>query len=313
RVSFADEVLVSTREQFADRTGEHAPGADVLVEPEAKDTGPTLAYATHRCRERFGECVVLAVPSDHVIGGPDAGKSAEGGGEGGGFPTTARRAARTAVETGGLVTIGVEPDRPATGYGYIEPGERFGGASGEATGGYRAVERFREKPDAGTAARFLEAGFLWNAGIFAWTPTAFFEAARESPLASLVETLQEGDPERGFRKVESVSVDFAVVEPAAERGEVFVVPADFAWDDLGAWDALRRVLPADEDGNVTAGEALALDSAGNVLASDDKHVSVVGVEDLVVAAFDDRVLVVPAEQAQRVREVVERLREEDDF
>jgi mannose-1-phosphate guanylyltransferase len=307
RCAFADEVVVSTREAFASRIHDHAPDADVLVEPAAKDTGPALAYATHWCRETFGDCVVLAVPSDHVVGPRDGGESGNCGESGteSGFEATARQAADAAVETEGLVTVSIRPDRPATGYGYVEPGA--------ARDGYHAVEQFREKPDRETAERFVEEGFLWNTGTFAWTPTAFFDAASEGALGPLVEALDAGDPDRGFEAVESLSVDYAVFEPAADRGEVAVVTADYAWDDLGTWDALRRVLPADEDGNVTVGDVLTVDAGGNVVASDDTHVSVVGADDLVVAASDDRVLVVPADEAQRVREVVERLREDDAF
>ena len=284
RVGFADEVYVSTRERYADAVREHAPEAGVLVEPEGKDTGPALVYATHRIREQVGDAVVLALPSDHVVSGR--------------FARTARRAVRVADETEGLVTIGVEPTRPATGYGYIEPGEAFDG--------YARVARFREKPDRETAAGLVEQGCYWNAGMFAWTPDALLREARDSPLAPLVDALDDGDPEAGFDAVDPVSIDYAVME---RTRDAYVVPAGFEWDDLGAWDALERVRDADEDGNAVLGDALAVDASGNVVAG-DKHVSVVGVDDLVVAAYDDRVLVVPKADAQRVREVVARLKDQ---
>jgi len=288
RLDFADEVFVVTDERLAPRVHEHAPTAGVLVEPQARDTGPALVYATHRIREQVGDCVVLAVPSDHVVDGA--------------FADTARRAARVAVETGGLVTIGVEPTGPATGYGYIQP-------EAEQSGAF-SVAQFREKPDRETAKRFVRDGFYWNAGMFAWTPEALLREAHESPLAPLVEALESGEPPTGFAAVDAVSIDYAVLE---RTDRAFVVPADFEWDDLGAWDALERVLESDADGNAVLGDALAVDATGNVLASDDAHVSVVGVDDLVVAAFDDRVLVVPKKESQRVREVVSRLRAEGLF
>jgi len=122
-----------------------------------------------------------------------------------------------------------------------------------------------------------------------------------------VDGLESGDPGAAFAAVDPVSVDYAVLERAAD---VRVVPAAFDWDDVGAWDALARLLDGE---NATLGDSLAIDASGNVLASDDKHVSVVGADDLVVAAFDDRVLVVPTDDAQRVREVVAELREEELF
>ena len=289
RVGFADEVYVSTTAEYADRVREAVPEAGILVEPASKDTGPALAYAAHRARRQVGECVVLCVPSDHRIAGD--------------FESTARTATRAAVETEGLVTFGVEPTGPATGYGYVEPGE--------SRGEYAEIEQFREKPDAATAERFVEEGFYWNAGLFAWTPDAFLRAARDSPLAPLVAALEAGDPERGFADVESVSVDYAVMERA---DDAYVVPADFEWDDVGSWDAIERVVETDEEGNAILGDALTVDAADNVVATDgDAHVSVVGVEGLVVAAYDDRVVVAPKDDAQRVREVVARLREDGRF
>ncbi|WP_101295177.1 mannose-1-phosphate guanylyltransferase [Halegenticoccus soli] len=290
RASFADETFVSTREAFAPEVPEHAPDATVIVEPEAKDTGPALVYATHRIREVVGDCVVLALPSDHHVAGDAA------------FEATARTGARVAADAGSLVTFGVEPTRPDTGYGYVEPGAD--------RGDHFELAGFHEKPDAETAARYVEAGYLWNAGIFAWTPEALLGAARDSPLAPLVEALESGDPEAGFGAVDPVSVDYAVMERAADAA---VVPADFAWDDLGSWDALERTLEPDSAGNVALGDALAVDASGNVIASDDKHVSLVGVEGLAVIAWDDRVLVVPKAEAQRVREVVAALKEEERF
>ncbi|MCF2239811.1 MULTISPECIES: mannose-1-phosphate guanylyltransferase [Halobacterium] len=278
RAAFADDLLAVTREAYADRVRDEVPEATVLVEPAGKDTGPALAYAASEVRARFGEdAVMLCLPSDHVVGD--------------GFQETAETAVDVAARTDGLVTIGVEPDRPATGYGYIEPGDDHGD--------HRGVAVFREKPDAETASRLVDRGCLWNAGMFAWTPTAFLDAARSGPLDPLVDALAtDADPATAFERVDPVSVDYAVLERAAD---VRVVPAAFDWDDLGAWNALGRLLDGE---NAVLGDATTIDATGNVLASDDKHVSVVGVDDLVVAAYDDRVLVVPRADAQRVREVV---------
>ena len=287
RAAFAEETYVLTREDFADEIHEYAPDAAVLTEPAPKDTGPALTYAAHRIREQVGDCVLLVLPSDHVVGE--------------GFRPVAKRAARVAVETEGLVTLGVEPTRAETGYGYIEPGA--------AREGYETVERFHEKPDAETAREYVDRGCYWNAGMFAWTPETFLSAARDSPLSALVDALDHGEPAAGFDAVDPVSVDYAVLERA---DEVAVVPAGFEWDDLGAWDAVGRHLPADADGNTVLGDALTIDAADNVVATDG-HVSLVGVSDLVVASFGDRTLVVPRAESQRVREAVARLRDGDRF
>ncbi|NIB99666.1 sugar phosphate nucleotidyltransferase [Halobacterium sp. R2-5] len=286
RAGFADELFVVTRESYADRVRDIVPEASVLVEPAGRDTGPALAYAASDIRERYPDAVLLCLPSDHVVGD--------------GFRATAETAADVAARTDALVTLGVEPDRPATGYGYIQPGDD--------RGDHYEVAQFREKPDEETAAELLDAGCFWNAGMFAWAPDAFLAAARDGPLEPLVDALETGgDVDGAFEETEPVSVDYAVLERAAD---VRVVPADFEWDDVGAWDALLRLADGE---NATLGDSLAVDASGNVLASDDKHVSVVGADDLVVAAFDDRVLVVPTDEAQRVREVVAELREDELF
>jgi len=293
RAGFADEVYVLTRPDLTDRVREHAPNAAVLAEPEPGDTGPALVYAAHRVSEQVGECVLVCLPSDHHVAT-------------GGFAATMERAARVAVETDGLVAVGVEPTRPETGYGYVDPGTTAETAAGDE---YVPVERFTEKPDREAAMRYRHRGYYWNAGMFVWTPDALLREARDSPLAPLVERLDEGDPKAGFAAVEPVSVDYAVMEGT---DEAFLVPAEFEWDDLGTWDAAARVAETDEAGNAVFGDALAVDAEDNVIATDG-HVSVVGVSDLVVASYGDRTLVVPKTQSQRVRDVVDELRDDGSF
>lgn len=285
RVDFADAVYVITGQAYAEPVADIVPEATVLVEPQPRDTGPALVYATHEVRRRETDPVLLCVPSDHVIGA--------------GFEQDANTALEVAVETDGLVTLGVNPTRIATEYGYILPSRR--------QDGYARVDAFHEKPDRETAEVLVDRGAVWNAGIFAWRPETFLDAALLSPLEPLVKALESGEPAAGFESVPAVSVDHAIME---EASNAYVVPASFPWDDLGSWDALDRLLDGE---NAVIGEALTKDASGNVIASDDKHVSVVGVDDLVVAAFDDRVLVVPKARAQEVRALVETLREAGKF
>jgi len=306
RVSFADETVVLTGERYADRIPDHAPDADVLVEPAPKDTGPALVYAAARLRERFDDPVLLNLPSDHHVAGD--------------FETPAREAARVARETEGLVTMGVEPTRPATGNGYIEPSDGGSAGDGEPPE-YSPVARFREKPDRDRAEALVAEGCYWNAGIFAWTPDALLREARGTPLDAIAAATDEPDAATGdddpddtletaVERTDPISIDYAVLE---RTDDAFVVPVSFEWDDLGSWDAMERLVETDADGNAVLGDALAIDAGDNVIATDDTHVSVVGAEDLVVAAYDDRVLVVPKDEAQRVREVVDRLREDGRF
>ncbi|MEF8776584.1 MAG: sugar phosphate nucleotidyltransferase [Haloarculaceae archaeon] len=291
----ADRVYVVTRPDLTETVRTTVPGAAVLTEPEPRDTGPALVYAAVRVREQVGDCVLACLPSDHHVAGD--------------FSGTLERAARTAVETDSLVTIGVEPDRPATEYGYVEPTP---GAGGDTTAGSDVdpapVGRFLEKPDRETAREFVERGWYWNAGMFCWTPEAFLAEARESPLADLVAAVAAGRATEGFATADPVSVDYAVLERAED---VRVVPADFDWDDLGDWNAVGRLLPSGDRENAVLGDGLAIDAAGCVLASDG-HVSVLGVDDLVVASYDGRTLVVPRDRAQDVRQVVAELDEPEE-
>ncbi len=302
RADFADHVAVATRERHADavraRVADAGVDATVLVEPAARDSGPALVHATARLRERHGDPVVVALPSDHAVGDDAA------------FRETATEAAGVAARTGRLVTVGVEPTRPETGYGYLEPGAE--------RDGYRLLDAFHEKPDAATARRYLAGEHLWNAGIFAWTAEAFLAAAHDSPLEPLVAAADRGEPgdPAAFEAVPAVSVDHAVMERAAADGRVAVVPAAFPWDDLGTWDAVGRAAePVDDDGNVVVGGAAAtlVDATETVVAGDGGHVSVVGVDGLAVVTAGDRVLVVPRAAAGRVREVVARLRADGTF
>lgn len=275
-----DAVYVLTRAEYADRIAEHAPNATVMIEPQGKDTGPALVYAAHCLRDVASDPVLLCVPSDHYVGSS--------------FAPVTQRAMAVANETEQLVTLGVEPTRAATEYGYIKPGENHGDNY--------SVEGFYEKPDPGAASRYIYNDYYWNAGVFAWTPEALLSAAQNTELGPLVEALRAGNEQKGFNAVDPVSIDHAVLE--ATDG-LRMVPADLTWDDLGSWDALKRVRDADENGTVTLGDVLTIDADDCVIAADEgSHISAVGVSNLTIAAYDGRVLVVPTSETQRVREVV---------
>ncbi|MFC6873631.1 mannose-1-phosphate guanylyltransferase [Halobellus marinus] len=331
-----DEVVVVTRDTYVDGVRERVPEATVLVEPVGRDTGPALLYATHWIDRTYDDPVVVALPSDHLVGE--------------GFAPAIERGVAVAAATDRLVTFGVEPTRPETGYGYIEAaiddadesteaGESVGDADGSTEAStdrdveWYPVRSFHEKPDADTAEAYVAAGHYWNAGLFAWRPAAFLEAAAASPLAELVDALRTAEAAAGdgedtadsagdlgddptvtaaFEAADPVSVDNAVFET---WDRIAVVPVSFTWDDIGAWDALQRVLPADEDGNVVAGDVTlrTLDAGDNVVAADRKHVSLVGVSELAVVAWDDRVLVVPKARAQAVKSLVGALRDHGEF
>ena len=216
------------------------------------------------------------------------------------FLETIERAV-SATAGGNLVCIGIEPDRPETGYGYVETGE----ATGDRT--WRA-RRFVEKPDRATAQGYLaDGGFLWNSGIFVWRAADLLAAVRElAPEISAALPLLESDgPEAFFRAVEPVSVDVAVMErsPAVE-----VVLASFAWDDVGSWNALVRTREADEHGNVLVGSAEAVDAARNVVWAEDGSVVLFDVDDLVVVRSGDVTMITRRSSAPDLKKLVGHLR-----
>jgi mannose-1-phosphate guanylyltransferase len=244
---------------------------------------------------------MVVVPADHLISDGQALRSALAG------------AAATAAARGGLVTLALRPTRAETGYGYLELGEVVGAAAGRPV---QVVNRFVEKPSQELADEFLAAGnYCWNSGMFAWTVEAIRGAIREhlpelaGGLDALISASDElGEDEalrRRYASLPRVSIDFGVMEKAKP---VWAVGVDFAWSDVGSWAGLAETLPS-QDAGVTMGDVVALDSSGSVLVSDGPLVAVVGVHDLVVVATRDAVLVVPKDQAQRVKELVERLRE----
>jgi mannose-1-phosphate guanylyltransferase len=237
---------------------------NLLLEPRAAGTAPVLAWAAAELERNDPDAVMISLHADHVIVPPER------------FRALIARAAELAVEHRRLFTIGAVPTRPETGYGYVRLGTELSGG-----GGYE-VARFVEKPDAETAAGYLAAGdYLWNTGLFVWRAADLLdEMERVSPeLAELIPVVRAGRTEEFFERAPTISIDHAVLERSARVG---VVRATFDWDDVGAWDAVRRTRPADEAGNVVLGPGYAIESRGVTLYADDGPVVAFGVEDLVI-------------------------------
>ncbi|MBI3944500.1 MAG: mannose-1-phosphate guanylyltransferase [Armatimonadetes bacterium] len=265
------------------------PAENYIIEPVGRDTGPSIAYASLTIRRRHPDSTMLVVSADHVIR-PVAR-----------FHRTVERAAEVAQLTHGLVTIGIRPTRPETGYGYIKPGE--------AHHAFQEVERFTEKPDRDTAERFVAEGYYWNSGMFVWEATAICQALN-THLPDIYDGVQRivegGKPaEEVFPELRRVSIDYGVMERA---GNVYVVEADFLWDDVGSWSALERVMESDESRNVVRGDFLAIESDHCIVHSDEGLVAAIGVSDLVIVKAGDVVLVCRKERDQDVKELVQMLK-----
>lgn len=279
------------------------PVEQVIVEPEPRDTAPCAALATARIEAQDPGATMAFLPADHVIEPADV------------FGQLLRRGAELAADGSSLVTFGIRPTHPATGYGYVEQGSPADDAQPPA---FRVL-RFREKPDPATAAEFLRSGaFLWNSGMFVWTARALLDAMRagDPDLAEctgrMLEAARsgaEGDVLREFGKAPKTSVDYAVMEKAPR---VLVVHADLDWNDLGSFTSLGAVSPVDERGNVTslhAGARAVLEQSANcvVYGEGARTVALFGVSDLVVVAVGDAVLVCTKDRAEELKTLVGRL------
>lgn len=273
--------------------------ATIILEPVGRNTAPAVAAAALHLAARHGEAVMLVLPADHVVA--DEGAFA--------------RAVSVAVpqaEQGRLVTFGILPTFPATGYGYIQAGDRL-------TPSVRAVRRFVEKPRRSTAARYLRTGgYLWNSGMFVFSTGAVLEELeRLAPavLAACREALERAEgrdglvllDEAAFSAGPAISIDYAVMEKTSRAA---VVPLDAGWSDVGDWAALWDLADHDPEGNAVGGDVIAIGTRGSLLRSTGRLLGVVGVEDLIVVEAADAVLVAARDRAQDVKELVEQLQRE---
>jgi len=286
----ADHVLVITGKAFVDRTREllqGIPPENVLGEPQPASTGPALTWATHVAATRDPEASVLSLHADWVIG------------DGAAFRLTAARALDVAENEDVLVTVGIVPTRPETGYGYIMPGSDLDGDA-------RHVDRFIEKPDAENAAQLIAQGALWNSGLFAWTAHRFREevVAHAPEIASHLALLEAGKVEEFFARVTPIAIDHSHFE-RSER--VSVVPGRFPWDDVGTWSALGRVRDTDEEGNVLVGSAVSRGAKDCVIWAEDGPVVVDGLEGLVVVRANGVTLVTTRERADDLKTLLSTL------
>jgi mannose-1-phosphate guanylyltransferase len=264
-----------------------------MVEPQARGTAPALAWAAWSALRHDENAVMVSLHADHRVEPESA------------FTRLLTDAARIADDTGLLLTVGVPPTRPETGYGYIQPGAEIGRVDGTRA---RAVAAFHEKPDLGTAREYVAAGHLWNTGLFIWRADRFLEDVREHApdIGAALAHLDRGDVAGYFDAAPSISVDHAVLERSEN---VAVVDATFDWDDVGSWTALARTRPSDPAGNVSVGPVHVAEARGNIVASDGDPVVLWGVDDLVVVRASGVTFVTTRDRAPDLKRLLPELPE----
>lgn len=299
------EHYFTSKDHFVEsRLGRHQ--ARFLLEPEGRNTAPAIAVAAQALAASHGEDVVLVVmAADHLI------QDVEG------FRRAALHAAQLAQQ-GYLVTFGIRPSAPETGFGYIESG-----ASLDEAGGCRVL-RFVEKPDLPTAREYLQSGrFLWNSGMFCFTAGSLLrELGEHAPEIALLSAqciaaspaqesagvlLQELNT-ASFAALPDISIDYALME---RSNRVAMVPAVFDWSDIGSWGALSQLVPADDEGNRVQGDAILVDTRNTFVMGEGRLVATVGVDDLIVVDTADALLVARADRVQEVRQVARRLKQQN--
>ena len=264
------------------------PVSHILAEPAARNTAPCIAWACWMIRQEGPQANVVVTPSDAVVMDTPE------------FQRVITNALDYTAENDAIVTIGIQPSRPETGYGYVE-------ASEAVCGEICTVNAFKEKPDLETAKEYLADGhYLWNAGIFVWNVNTIVNAItkyKPNIAADMVKIISSGDVATVFPQCEKISIDFAVMEPAAADGKVYTHPADFGWSDLGNWASLHDRLTKDANGNAAVGNVRFFECSDCIVhTKDSRKVALQGLEGYIISEKNGQLLICKRSEEQRIRE-----------
>ncbi|MGI4884213.1 MAG: mannose-1-phosphate guanylyltransferase [Janthinobacterium lividum] len=296
----AENVFVVTNRDYTQLVQQHLPqmpADQILGEPIGRNTAPCIAYASYRIAQRDPQATIIVTPADHAVS-----NEAE-------FRRVMALAVDAARHHDVLVTLGIHPSRPDTGYGYIQ----YMDSQSLPGGQLHKVKTFTEKPNLELAKMFVDSGdFLWNSGLFVWRADTILHAFRHY-LADMAEVFEEGAGALGtpqeeafisdaYSRCANISIDYGIMEKA---DNVYVLPADFGWSDVGTWDSLHRIGQQDENGNMVNGDVMLYDTTGCVIKTPSERLVVVqGLEDYIVAEYDNVLLICKRSEEQRVKEFV---------
>ena len=299
-----ENILIVSNEIYEEIIFEQLPNISkdqVLSEPIKRNTAPCIAYAAYKIRQKNPEAIMVISPSDHMIFGDEK------------FNLVINNAVNAAKDDNKLITLGIQPNRPETGYGYIQYHD-----TDETV---KKVKTFTEKPELKIAEKFLESGdFVWNAGIFIWSVKAIIEAFAKN-MSDMASIFEEGskdfytDSEKNFVKADytqckSITIDYGIME---KSDNVHVVLGDFGWSDLGSWDSLHEIKEKDENDNVVEANALIYNSKSNYIKSDsDKLIITQDLEGYLVADFNDVLVICKKDAESKFREFVSDIKDKKD-
>lgn len=271
----------------------------ILSEPAARNTAACVGYAAMEIVKKYGDGVMVITPSDAYI------KDTAG------FTRTLTEAVNAAEQTDKLVTIGITPTFPATGYGYI----KFDKTQQDIA---KTVAEFKEKPDEETAKAYLATGaYVWNSGMFVWKASVILKKFEQfipdiyadlNKIGDAMDTEVEKETiENVYPNIRKISVDYAIMEPSAANGDVLVVPGEFGWNDVGSWDMMGVLHEKDENGNIAIGDTITINTTNSIVYSSKKLVATVGVDNLVIVDTPDAIMVCNKDKAQDVKLIVDQL------
>ncbi|RKD32266.1 mannose-1-phosphate guanylyltransferase [Thermohalobacter berrensis] len=301
----SNNIFIATVEDYAHPINSQLPQVpkqNILVEPMGKNTAACIGLAAVHIAKKDPDAVMLVLPSDHLIKNNEK------------FIDVLKTAKEVAEQGENLVTIGIRPQYPETGYGYINFEEKIDSINGNDV---LKVNRFVEKPDKETAKKYLESGkYLWNSGMFAWKVSTILKCM-EMYMPELYKGLMKIKEAIGtdkeeevlcseYSKFESISIDYGIMEKAES---IFVIPGDFGWDDVGSWTSLERINNPDKEGNVVKGDnVITLDTKKCIIEGSNKLIATIGVEDLVIVDTDDATLICSKEKSQQVKNLLKKIK-----
>ncbi len=301
-----ENTLIVTNESQAELLNDilldQVPRENILKEPMAKNTAACILYAALAIQKKYGDTLMVVLPSDHYITDED------------GYRNILTQVCRIAGETDKLLTIGIKPSFPATGYGYIRFNKE---PKVNMPEGVFEVSEFVEKPAFERAKQYVASGdYLWNSGTFIWKTSVLLNNYQRylprlyKSMIEIVDHLGTAEESEVIAKIyadlQSISIDYGILE---RSDEVLVVPGDFGWNDVGSWDALGAIFPTDENGNIVKAKHLGVNTKNSIIYGSEQLIATIGVENLIIAATNDSILICPKDKAQNVKEVVELLKE----